>query len=64
MTCILYPTSFKYKVELSSGNSAEFSQENNSQTIQSRAMKLTSLDSLGTCELIYVYFKPIKLVEI
>ena len=41
---------------LSAGNSAEFSQVDNSKTIQSSAMKLTLLDSLGSWESIYVYF--------
>ena len=49
---------------LSAGNSAEYSQDDTSKTIQHRAMNLTSLDSLGSCESIYVYFKPIKSVEI
>ena len=44
----------------SAGNSAEFSQADNSKTIQHRAMNLTSLDSLGSCESIYVYFKSTK----
>ena len=43
---------------LSAGNSAEFSQADNSKTIQPREINLTSLDSLGFCESIYVYFKP------
>ena len=39
------------------GNSAEFSQTDNSKTIQPRAMYLTSLDSLSSdCESIYEYF--------
>ena len=46
---------------LSAGNSAEFSQADISKTIQRRTMNLTSLDSLGSCESIYVYVKPIKL---
>ena len=46
---------------LSAGNSTEFSKVDNSKTIQRRATNLTSLDSLGSCESIYVYFKPIKL---
>ena len=49
---------------LSAGNSAEFSQAGNSKTKQRRATNLTSLDSLGSCESIYVQFKPVKLVEI
>ena len=49
---------------LSAGNSAEFSQADNSKAIQHRAMNVTSLDSLGSCESIYVHFKPVKLVEI
>ena len=40
------------------GNSAEFSQADNSKTIQRRVTNLTSLDSLG--ESIYVYLKPPK----
>ena len=50
---------------LSAGNSTEFSKANNSKTTQHRAVKFTSLDSLCSCESIYVglYFKPIKLVE-
>ena len=46
---------------LPDGNSAEFSQADNSKTIiQHRATNLTSLDSLGFCESIYVHFKPPK----
>ena len=48
---------------LSAGNSTEFLQADNSKTIQRRAMNLTSLNPLGSCKSIYVYFKPIKLVE-
>ena len=48
---------------LSAGNSAEFSQSGNSKTIQTREINLTSLDSLGSCESIYVYLKPQKSVE-
>ena len=48
---------------LSAGNSAEFSEAANSKTIQRRATNLTAFDSLGSCESIYIYFKPIKLVE-
>ena len=48
---------------LSAGNSAEFSQADNSKTIQPREVNLTSLDSLGSCESIYVYLKPKRLVE-
>ena len=48
---------------LSAGNSTEFSKADNSKTIQRRATNLTSLDSLGSYESIYVYFKPIKLEE-
>ena len=44
---------------LSAGNSTEFSQADNSKTIQHRATNLTSLDSLGSCESIYVHLKPI-----
>ena len=43
---------------LSAGNSAEFSQVDNSKTVQPREINLTSLDSLGSCESIYVYIKP------
>ena len=43
---------------LSAGNSAEFSQADNSKTIQGRVTNLTSLYSLGSCESIYVYLKP------
>ena len=43
---------------LSAGNSAEFSQADNSKTIQPREMNLTPLDSLGFCESIYVYLNP------
>ena len=46
---------------LSAGNSAEFSQVGNSKTIQPRTWNLTSLDSIGLWESIYVYFKIIKL---
>ena len=35
---------------LSAGNSTEFSEADNSETTQRRAMNLTSLDSLGSCE--------------
>ena len=42
---------------LSAGNSAEFAQADNLKTIQPREMNLTSLDSLGSCESIYVYLK-------
>ena len=38
---------------LSAGNSAEFSQADNSKTVQPRAINLISLDSLGSCESIY-----------
>ena len=48
---------------LSAGNSAEFSQADNSKTIQPREINLISLDSLGFCESIYVYLKPPKLIE-
>ena len=48
----------------SAGNFTEFSQADNSKTIQRRATNLTSVDSLGSCELIYVCFKLIKLVVI
>ena len=34
------------------------------QTIQHRAINLTSFDFLGSCELVYVYIKLIKLAEI
>ena len=43
---------------LSAGHSTEFSQGNHSKTIQPREINLTLLDSLGSCESIYVYFKP------
>ena len=46
---------------LSAGNSAEFSQADNSKTIQCRAMNLTSLDSSGYWESVYVYFQTINL---
>ena len=49
---------------LSAGNSAEFSQADNSKTIQRRAMNITSMDSLGSCESIYVHFKPTQPIEI
>ena len=48
---------------LSAGNSAEFSQADNSKTVQPREINLTSLNSLGSCESIYVYFKPKKSVN-
>ena len=35
----------------------------NCRAMNHRAMNLTSLDSLGSCAWIYVYFKPIKLAE-
>ena len=38
--------------------SAEFSQADNLRIVQRKAMNLTSLDSLGYWESIYVYFKP------
>ena len=46
---------------LSAGNFTEFSQANNSKTIRPREINLTSLDSLGSCESIYVYLNPKKL---
>ena len=46
--------------QLSAGNSAEFSQADNSKTIQPREINLTSLDFLGSRESIYIYFKPKK----
>ena len=46
---------------LSAGNSAELLQADNSKTIQRRTMNLTSLDSLGSWESIFVYIKIIKL---
>ena len=49
---------------LSAGNSAEFSQADNSKTIQRRATNFTSMDSLGSCESIYVHLKPKQPVEI
>ena len=48
---------------LSAGNSAEFSLADNSKTIQPREKNLISLDTLGSCESICVYFKPKKSVE-
>ena len=48
---------------LSAGNSTEFSQADNSKTRQCRAIKLTSLDFLGSCESIYVYLKPENPIE-
>ena len=47
----------------SAANTAEYSHAYISKTIQRTTMNLTSLDSLGSCESIYVYFKPTKLVE-
>ena len=47
-----------FNLPLSAGNSAEFSQADNSKTIQPREINLTSLDSLGSRESIYIYFKP------
>ena len=41
---------------LSAGNSAELSQADNLKTTQRRALNLTLLDSVGSCESIYVYF--------
>ena len=38
----------------SAGNSAEFSQADNSKTIQPTEINLTSLDSLGSCESICI----------
>ena len=58
----LYPVRLALQ-PLSAGNPAEYSEADNSKTIQHRAMNLTSLDSLGSCESIYAYFKPIKLAE-
>ena len=49
---------------LSAGNSAEFSQADNSKTVHPREINLTSLDSLGSGESICVYFKPKKLGKI
>ena len=48
---------------LSAGNSDEFSQADNSRTIQRRAINLTPLDSLDSWESIYVYFNPKNPVE-
>ena len=45
---------------LSAENSTEFSQADNSRTIRSRIMNLTSLGSLGSWEVIYVYLKTQK----
>ena len=50
----LYRVSSLALQPLSAGNSAEFSQADNLKTIQCRAMSLTLLDSLGSCESIYV----------
>ena len=47
---------------LSAGNSTEFSQADNSKIIQPREISLTSLDSLGSCESIYVCQKTQKMV--
>ena len=44
---------------ISAENSTEFLQANNSKSVQHRAMNLTSLDFIGSCESIYG-FKPIK----
>ena len=44
---------------LSGGNSTEFSQADNSKTIKRRATHLTSFDSLGSCESIYIIYKSI-----
>ena len=49
---------------LSVGNSAEFSQADNLKTIQRRATNVTSMDSLGSCESIYVHSKHPKPIEI
>ena len=65
----------KYKVErdkrylpyielgrwLSAGNSRLIFTTDNSKPIQHRALNLVSLDSLGSWESIYVYFKTINL---
>ena len=48
---------------LSAGNSAEFSEADNSRNTHCRAINLTSFDALGSCESIYVCFKPINLGE-
>ena len=48
---------------LSAGNSTEFLQADNSKTVHPREINLTSLDFLGFCESIYVYFKPKKLTK-
>ena len=72
-----HPLSIQYKVErderylpiisslqpLSAGNSTEFSQADNSKTVQPTEINLISLDSLGFCESIYVHFKPKTLTE-
>ena len=42
---------------------AEFSQADNSKTIQPSATNLTSLNSLGSSESIFVHFRSIKLEE-
>ena len=49
---------------LSAGNSAEFSQDDNSKAVQRRATNFASMDSLGSCESIYVHFKPKQLAQI
>ena len=43
---------------LSAGNSAEFSQADNSKTIERTEINLTSLDSLGSRESIYITSNP------
>ena len=48
---------------LGGGNCAEFSQADNSKSIQCRATNLTSMDSLGSWESISVHFKTIKPAE-
>ena len=46
---------------LSAGNSRLIFTTDNSKPIQRRALNLVSLDSLGSWESIYVYFKTINL---
>ena len=66
-TVTLIHTDINFRVTDSvARNSAEFSQADiidNSRTVQPREINLTSLDSLGSCESIYVYLKPKKSVE-
>ena len=58
---ILYPVRSLASQTLSAGNSRLIFTTGNSKPIQRRALNLVPLDSLGSWESIYVYFKTINL---